>query len=93
MKHNGEIFSFQLKKERRRKIGFVILFFICLYIFINLVISFLIYPVKQNSLSMIPDVPEKSVVMVSPVAGNYQRGDIVLLEPRFLNKRKICVII
>ena len=83
MKHNGEIFSYQMKKERRRRIGFVILFFICLYIFINVVISYLIYPVRQNSVSMIPDIPEKSVVMVSPVAGNFERGDVVLLESRF----------
>lgn len=87
MKHNGEIFSYQIKKERRRRTCFLILFFICLYIFINVVITFLIYPVKQNSVSMIPDVPEKSVVMVSPVAGNYQRGDVVLLEPRYSQKR------
>lgn len=87
MKHNGEIFSYQIKKERRRRAGFIILFFICLYIFINLVISYLIYPVYQNSSSMIPDVPEKSVVMVSPAAGNYERGDLVLLEARFFHKR------
>ncbi len=91
MKHNGEIFSYQMKKERRRRIGFVILFFICLYIFINVVISYLIYPVRQNSVSMIPDIPEKSVVMVSPVAGNFERGDVVLLESRFLPKKNFFI--
>lgn len=91
MKHNGEIFSYQMKKERRRRIGFVILFFICLYIFINVVISYLIYPVRQNSLSMIPDIPEKSVVMVSPVAGNFERGDVVLLESRFSPKKNFFI--
>lgn len=87
MKHNGEIFSYQIKKERRRRTGFLILFFICLYIFINVVISYLVYPVRQNSTSMIPDVPEKSVVMVSPVASSYSRGDVVLLQPRFTAKK------
>ena len=91
MKHNGEIFSYQIQKERRRRIGFIILFFICLYIFINVVISFLIYPVRQNSVSMIPDVPEKSVVMVSPVAANYERGDVVLLTPRFAAKKNFLI--
>ncbi len=80
-----------MKKERRRRIGFVILFFICLYIFINVVISYLIYPVRQNSVSMIPDIPEKSVVMVSPVAGNFERGDVVLLESRFLPKKNFFI--
>ena len=91
MKHNGEIFSYQIKKERRRRVGFIILFFICLYIFINLVLTYLIYPVCQNSVSMIPDVPEKSVVMVSPVAGNYERGDIVLLKPRYDSKKNFLI--
>ena len=91
MKHNGEVFSYQIKKERRRRTGFVILFFICLYIFINLVITFLIYPVRQNSVSMIPDVPEKSVVMVSPVAGNYERGDVVLLDSRYSRKNNFFI--
>lgn len=91
MKHNGEIFSYQIKKERRRRVGFIILFFICLYIFINVVINFLIYPVRQNSVSMIPDVPEKSVVLVSPVAANYERGDVVLLDPRFAAKKNFLI--
>ena len=42
---------------------------------------------RQNSVSMIPDVPEKSVVMVSPVANSFTRGDIVLLEPRYSKNR------
>lgn len=82
MNRNIEVFSYQLKKERRRRTITLIAFFICLYIFINIIISFLIYPVRQNSLSMIPDVPEKSIVMVSPVAGGYARGDLVLLNER-----------
>ncbi len=82
MKRNIEVFSYQLKKERRRRIISFIVFFICLYVFINIVISFFIFPVRQNSLSMIPDIPEKSVVMLSPLAGTYNRGDIVLLNAR-----------
>ena len=86
MNRNIEVFSYQIKKERRRRTITFILFCICLYIFINIVISYLIYPLRQNSLSMIPDIPEKSVVLVSPVAGNYQRGDVVLLQPRYTKK-------
>lgn len=83
LNRNVEVFSYQIKKERRRRTVSLIIFFICLYIFINIVFSFLICSVRQNSLSMIPDIPEKSVVMVSPVADNYVRGDVVLLQPRY----------
>ena len=87
MNRNIEVFSYQLKKERRRRTVSLIIFFICLYIFINLVISFLIHPVRQNSLSMIPDVPEKSIVMVSSISSNYERGDIVLLNSRNVKEK------
>lgn len=40
---------------------------------------------------MIPDVPEKSVVLVSPVAANYERGDVVLLNPRFAAKKNFLI--
>ena len=86
MNRNAEMFSYQLKKERRRKTCSFIFFIILLYIFINIVITFLIKPVRQTSVSMIPDVPEKSVVMVSPVVSVYERGDVVLLEAR--NKKE-----
>ncbi len=82
MNRNAEVYSYSLKKERQRRTVFLILFFISLYIFINLVITYIAYPVYQNSVSMIPDVPEKSVVMVSPLLTTYERGDVVLLKAR-----------
>lgn len=83
MKRNVEIFSYQLKKEKRRKTGKFIIFAICLYVFINLLMCFLVRPVKQTSNSMIPDIPGKSVVLTLPVVSDYQRGDVVLLKPRY----------
>ena len=82
MNRNAEVYSYSLKKERQRRTVFLIIFLICLYIFINLAIKYLVYPVYQNSVSMIPDIPEKSVVMVSPAISSYERGDVVLLKPR-----------
>ncbi len=82
MNRNVEVFSYQLKKERRRKTVSFVIFCICLYIFINLAITYLAYPVYQHSNSMVPDIPEKSVSMVSPLIKTYNRGDVVLLKPR-----------
>ena len=31
---------------------------------------------------MVPDIPDSSVVMVSPLMNNFERGDVVLLQPR-----------
>ncbi len=83
MNRNVEVFSYQLKKQRQRKTVTFIFFFITLYIFINLLITFVVCPVRQNSTSMIPDIPEKSIVMTIPAASCYSRGDVVLLEAQY----------
>lgn len=78
-------YSYELKKQRQKK-GFIIFFYILfLFVCVNLIVTFLIYPVKQTSISMTPDLPEDSVVMVSPFLHNYDRGDIVLVSPRKKN--------
>lgn len=82
MNRNAEVYSYSLKKERKRRTIALILFLICFYITVNLAVTFLVYPVYQKSVSMIPDLPQDSVVMVSPLFHNYERGDIVLLQPR-----------
>ena len=82
MNRNIEVFSYQIKKERRRRTVSIIVFLICLYIFINIILSYFVFPVRQTSVSMIPDIPENSVVMVSTFSGNYERGDVVLLNAR-----------
>lgn len=75
-------YSYELKKQKQKK-GLAVFFYILfLFICINLIISFLVYPVKQTSISMAPDLPEDSVVMVSPLLRNFERGDIVLIDAR-----------
>lgn len=75
-------YNYQIKKEKQKKLLFVILFCIFLFVFINLILTFLIFPVKQKSSSMNPDIAENSVVMVTPLIKNYNRGDIVLMKSR-----------
>lgn len=75
-------FSYQLKKEKQKKFLVIFLFCIFLYAFVNLIINFLIFPVKQNSQSMNPDIPEGSFVMVSPVLKKIERSDVVLIKSR-----------
>lgn len=79
-------FSYQLKKEKQKK--FLVIFLLCifLYAFVNLIINFLIFPVKQNSQSMNPDIPEGSFVMVSPVLKKIERSDVVLIKSRVQKK-------
>ena len=76
-------YSYQLKKERSRKFFSVVLFALLLILFINLILSYVFFPVKQNSESMLPDVQEHSVILVSMLHKLPERGDVVLLQPRY----------
>lgn len=74
--------SYQIKKTRRKKILNFFLYFIVFFALINLTLTFLIFPVRQKSNSMIPDIPKNSVVMILPSSKKIERGELVLLKPR-----------
>ena len=59
------------------------LFALLLILFINLILSYVFFPVKQNSESMLPDAQEHSVILVSMLHKLPERGDVVLLQPRY----------
>ena len=59
--------SYQIKKEKQKKYLTILLFCIVLFIIVNLLIDYVIYPVRQISSSMNPDILENSFVMVSPL--------------------------
>lgn len=80
---------YQIKKAKQRKIFFIFLYAVFLFGFINIIMTYLVFPVKQKSLSMIPDVLQDSVVMVSPVMKNYERSDVVLLGKRVKTEKSL----
>jgi len=80
---------YQIKKAKQRKVFFIFLYAVFLFGFINIIMTYLVFPVKQKSLSMIPDVQQDSVVMVSPVMKNYERSDVVLLGKRVKTEKTL----
>lgn len=80
--YNSDLYtiSYQLKKERHKKIIQRIINCLVVFIAINLVISFLVFPVKQNTNSMTPDIPKNSTLFVTPVITQIKRGDVMLLD-------------
>lgn len=75
-------YSYKLKKQKQRNISFIITDFLLVFIFLNLFLNYIIFPVRQNSISMSPDFPEQSMVFVTPLSKNYERGDVVLVKQR-----------
>lgn len=82
MNRNQMQTPYQMKKAKQRRAFFVFLYAVFLFAFVNIILSYFVFPVRQVSVSMIPDVLQESVVMVSPAAKNYERGNIVLLGRR-----------
>lgn len=73
-------YSYTLKKQIRSRNIKIVLAFIFSIIFISVVTHIILFPVRQNADSMDPDIPEKSLVFVTPLLKNPDRGDVVLLE-------------
>lgn len=71
---------YNIKRKRNYKIFRFILFFILLIVIVSLIQRYLIFPVKQTSISMEPDIQKNSFLMVSKVGNNFKRGDLVLLN-------------
>lgn len=80
-------YSFQIKKERKRKAIFVFSFIIFVFIVVSLILKFLLLPIRQTSLSMQPDIPENSMIFVTPLDTHPSRGDVCLIKPKSINKK------
>lgn len=81
---NRQIFqySYSLKKEKQRKaFKFFLNIIICIAI-VCLVLKFLVFPVRHNSSSMLPDFEPQSLIMVTPFLRTPDRGDVVLVREK-----------
>lgn len=80
--YNSDLYtiSYQMRKERSKKILHRVINCLVVFIIINLVLSFVIFPVKQNTNSMTPDIPKNSTLFVTPIMPSVDRGDVVLLD-------------
>lgn len=72
--------SYSAKKDFNKKVFHIVLFVVLIYLSINLILNFVIFPLRQKSVSMEPDIIENSCIFFTPLKG-CSRGDVVLLEP------------
>ncbi len=81
---NKELFelSYSLKRDFERKVFVAVLFVVGIFAFINIILSYVVFPVRQVSVSMQPDIVKNSCVLFTPLDKSVARGDVVLLSPR-----------
>lgn len=72
--------SYSAKKDFNKKVFHIVLFVVLIYLSINLILNFVVFPLRQKSVSMEPDIIENSCIFFTPLKGR-SRGDVVLLEP------------
>lgn len=72
--------SYSAKKDFNKKVFHIVLFVVLIYLSINLILNFVVFPLRQSSVSMEPDIIENSCIFFTPLKG-CSRGDVVVLEP------------
>lgn len=74
--------SYSMRKELHQKIFFFFALILSVFFALNLILNYLIFPVRQNSVSMTPDIEKGNSVLFSPLDRSFSRGDVVLLNER-----------
>ncbi|WP_215905112.1 signal peptidase I [Treponema pectinovorum] len=69
-----------MRRKLYRNIFVSLVSFFSCFIAVNLIIAFLFYPVKSQSDSMLPELSEKSVVLIAPFLKKPSRGQIMLVK-------------
>lgn len=81
-------YSYELKKQNNRKVLSTIIYFVLIYLLLNIIFAFLLFPVRQSSNSMQPDFSEGSISFVTKIYPLAKRGDVVLLKRRIAPQHK-----
>lgn len=90
MAANPYDFSFSLRKEFHKKVLIIIYIALLIFVFMNLVLKFLMFPVRISSEAMKPEFPENSFVFIAPNYSSWkipifdkalERGSVVYVNP------------
>lgn len=73
--------SFSLRQQRNRLIKKTVFFVLLFFLLSNIILSKIISPVRQNSISMEPNIRNGTFLLVTPLFRTIKRGQIVLLPP------------
>lgn len=72
--------SYKMRKELYERIRNVLIAIVITIIFINIILSFFIFPVRNRSTAMEPDVVSGGMEFICPLFKTPSRGEIFLLQ-------------
>lgn len=82
-------YSYKLKKEKQSRDLKIISAIVLSLIIISVVLNFLVFPIHQTSTSMTPDITNNSIIFITPLDKNPERGEIVFIKPVYKEKTGI----
>lgn len=72
--------SYALRKKRQKRIMNLIFFIVSLFAAVLLVRTFLVFSVREKSVSMLNDIPAGAHIFLTPIVGSPKRGDVLLVK-------------
>lgn len=82
--------SYALRKKRQKRIMSVVLFVLSLFVSVLLIRTFLIFAVREKSVSMLNDIPPGAHLLLTPIVGTPDRGDVLLIK-RLESKKQTAI--
>ncbi|MBQ7158121.1 MAG: signal peptidase I [Treponema sp.] len=76
--------SYKMKRELYHKIFTIVFLVLMCFVFVNLFMNFVLFPVRNISVSMTPDIPEDGLELIAPLWRTPGRGDVMLMQPYVL---------
>lgn len=75
--------SYQMKRELHHKIAIAVGIIFLFSFGMTLIQAFLVFPVRQRSVSMVPEINKGDCVIVSPLVTTPARGSVIILAPLY----------
>ncbi len=79
MKQNVYDYSFEMRRQRKRKFSLVLLVIVSVVSLLTLFINFVLFPVYVGSDSMESDIKKNGAVFVCPLVRSPKRGDVMYI--------------
>lgn len=89
MEKNIYAVSYKLRRELYHQVFTVLLTVIICISLVSLFLTYILFPVRNTTVSMTPDVCENAFEMVCPLVKTPRRGDVMLISGRHESKKTV----
>lgn len=81
--------SYKMKRELYHKVFTVVLAVVSCFVGISLFMTFVLFPVRETSVSMMPDVAVNGFSLATPLLRTPRRGDVMLVQAYSAEKNAV----